>query len=196
MPNTKDKILASKLKLGDRHAYLELFNEYKDFIYNIARKLNHSGTSAEDLTQEVFIKVFKSIHSYDGRSKLKTWIYRIAHNTCLSEHRLKINKIDFVYDQEENIEANEFDPLAQLEKNEKQELLDIILSDLLEDEYYLVSLYYREDLSISEIEEITGYKQSNIKIKLFRIRKKLYNLLEDYIGKKPEIKIWKMKIKY
>jgi len=85
----QDHELIEKIKAGDSHAFKELFEHYNSLVINICYKLVRNKEEAEDLTQEVFFKVYKSAKSFKQRSKFSTWIYRIAINLSLNHLRKK-----------------------------------------------------------------------------------------------------------
>jgi len=136
---------------------------------------------AEEAAQDTFIKTFKSLNKFKGDSKFSTWIYRVAYNTCLD--RLKKNKR-----QEYTVEINEYtehqvktldNALDQIEAKEKAQTIQDCLALLPSEDSFLLTLYYFEELSLEEVAKIVGLKPNNVKVKLFRSRKKLATILKS-----------------
>ena len=80
-----DETFRNRLRAGDRKAFQELFRRAGGMVFSLVLRLVHDRELSEDLTQEVFLKVYQALPGYQGRSSLSTWIYRIAYNTALSE---------------------------------------------------------------------------------------------------------------
>ena len=79
--------LVQEAKAGSLTAFEELISSYEKRIYNYCLRMTNSREDAEDLTQEVFVRVYKSLKRFRGKSQLSTWIYRIAHNICIDRYR-------------------------------------------------------------------------------------------------------------
>lgn len=77
-----DEVLVQELREGDKGAFLELVERYQGKIYRLAYKITGDPTDAEDVLQDVFLKIYSKIHTFEGRSQLSSWIYRIAVNAA------------------------------------------------------------------------------------------------------------------
>ena len=73
-----------RLRLRDEKAWAQLFEAYRDKVYSLCLRMLHNREEAEDVSQDVFLRAVKSIASFRGESSLKTWLYQIAHNACLT----------------------------------------------------------------------------------------------------------------
>lgn len=135
---------------------------------------------AEELAQDVFLKAFRSLSSFKGDCSFSTWIYRIAYNTAISGLRKK--KYEFIAIEEsqiENVPEEEIgEALGREELSGQLEKLDAALAQLPTDERALILLFYMKEKSVEELVSITGLSTSNVKIRLYRIRKKLLMLLK------------------
>src|SRR5210317_1931241 len=87
---TNDQQLIDRIINGDHSAFTILVDRYKDLVFSLALKMLKNREEAEEVSQDTFIKVFKSLDKFKGDSKFSTWIYKVAYNTCLD--RLKKNK--------------------------------------------------------------------------------------------------------
>ncbi len=87
MTTNQDQIIIDKILKGDTNAFAVLVDSYKDLVFTLALRMIKNREEAEEVSQDTFIKVFKSLDKFKGESKFSTWIYRVAYNTCLD--RLK-----------------------------------------------------------------------------------------------------------
>ena len=177
--NTDQSIIEAILN-GDAASYSQLVDRYKDLVFTLALRMLKHREEAEEVAQDAFIKVYKSLNSFKGDSKFSTWIYRVTYNTCLD--RLKKNKKhynDVPIDgyTEHKLETID-NALEHIIAEEKTALIKRCVHQLPAEDSYLISLYYFEELSLDEISKIVGMKANAVKVKLFRARKKLAVILE------------------
>ncbi len=180
MEQKNDSWYVERVLKGDTQYFSYFVEKYKDIVYSIAFKVLRNREDAEEMAQESFIKAFKSLHTFKGEAKFSTWLYRITYNNCISEVRKK--KIKFVSADDVQIsdEPEELN-LDGIPAENRAKYVKAALEKLPEDEYTLILLYYFDDKSIEEIGEITKMTESNVKVKLFRSRKKLYTILNDML---------------
>lgn len=161
--------------------FSQLLKRYQRPVHSMIRQIINCREDAEELTQDVFIKAFKSLDKFRGDCSLSTWLYRIAYNTAISATRKKDHHMSDIDDSYLN---NIPDDIADrvLEKMEDEIQLQRLEAaiDLLDIEAKaLISLYYTEDKSVNEISEILQLSPDNVKVKLFRTRKKLVFLINN-----------------
>ena len=189
MTTNDEQQLIESIKDGDTNAYANLVNRYKDLVYTLAIRMLKQREEAEEVAQDTFVKVFKSLDKFKGDSKFSTWIYKITYNTCLD--RIKKNKkhlkdvaIDeFTFNKLDSID----NALEHMIKEEKHALIKNCIYKLPEDSSALLTLFYFEELSLEEISQIVNVEANTVKVKLFRARKKLAVILEHYL--KPQNKL-------
>lgn len=178
---TNDKVYIDKILNGDANAYAVIVERYKDLVYTLAYRMMKHTEEAEEVAQDTFIKAYKSLNKFKGDSKFSTWIYRVAYNTCLD--RLKKNKR-----YQSNVTIDEYtehhvksidNALDVLEQKERQLIIKSCIDKLDSESSFLLTLYYFEEQSLDEIAAITGLKANNVKVKIFRARKKLATILKD-----------------
>lgn len=171
--NVNDLFYVQRVKSGDHRAFAEIVARYGKMVFTIVRKIVLNREDAEDITQEVFIKIFKSLYRFREESELSTWIYRIAYNTTISE--LRKRKLHFVAQDDEHVSGEgSADKVGEVEEIDvRLEHLDAALKKLSPDEIFLVTLHYMDGQPIDSISRISGLSVSNIKVRLHRIRKKL-----------------------
>lgn len=192
MKKPDDHTCIQKIQKGDNSAFAILVDRYKDMVYTIVKKIVRSHEETEEISQDVFLKAFHSLDSFKGKSKFSTWLYRIAYNAAITQTRKK--KIEMGALDEQVMENYTHDDVNEdiytLDTQQQKQLIDHVLAQLPEKEYLIITFYYKEECSIGEIAEITGLSESNVKVKLHRIRKKLYDELdvlmkEKLISRKP-----------
>ncbi|GHT07780.1 DNA-directed RNA polymerase sigma-70 factor [Bacteroidia bacterium] len=173
MTNMKDLLHIQAVKTGDTRAFAAIVSDYQQMVFTIVMKIVENREDAEDITQEIFIKVFKSLGQFKEESEFSTWLYRIAYNTTLSELRKKKLFFTSIDDNLSTINEIDTDEKEEEEIEIKLQYLDIALKKLPPDEIFLVTLYYMDEQSIENISIISNLSASNVKVKLHRIRKKL-----------------------
>ncbi|MET2984225.1 RNA polymerase sigma factor [Aureibaculum conchae] len=187
MTEISDQNYITEILDGDTQKYSVLVNCYKDLVYTLALRMVKNKEEAEEISQDTFIKAFKSLNKFKGESKFSTWLYSIAYNTCLD--RLKKTKR-----QQQTVAINEFtenqiktleNVLDTMEQEERKIAIKNCMQLLPSEDSFLLTLYYFEDLSLDEIAKIVNLKPNNIKVKLFRSRKKLATILKKRLS--PEI---------
>jgi len=180
MMNSDDLYYIDLVKNGDSSAYSYLVEKYSDMVYSLALKIIHNETDAEDLAQEVFISAYKSLTNFKGNSKFSTWLYRITYNKAISKLR-KSEKVWVTEDEIflENHSEHELQIGGISDEEETLELLSKNIAELPQEEQFLIMLHYFDNQSIEEIAQITMLSVSNVKVKLFRIRKKLKICMES-----------------
>ena len=173
MKNEIDLFYIQKVKAGDFHAFSAIVSKYQNMVFTIVLKMVENREDAEDITQEIFIKVFKSIQQFREDSEFSTWLYRIAYNATLSE--LRKRKLFFTSIDDDFIAINE--SFTDEENNEETEIklqyLEKAMKKLPPDEIFLLTLHYIDRQSVENISRISNLTVSNVKVKLHRIRKKL-----------------------
>ena len=170
-----DNWYIDRVKNGDREAFATLIEKHKSMVYTVAYRIVKNHEDAEELTQDAFLKVFQSIGQFEQRSKFSTWLYRIIYNAAISSIRKKRIESTMLEPMIiENFSDEEiFENLDQLDDDDQKALVESLMKKLNPEEGALITLYYMEDCSTQEIAEIMGLTQSNVKVKLHRIRKQM-----------------------
>ncbi len=177
---TDINIIAAVLS-GNTREYSHLVSRYQNMVYGIGLKFLNDSNDAEDLAQEVFIKVYKSLAKYKGDSKFSTWIYRVAYNTALDKVKSSRYKHSRRLDEINEQEIADDTVVTESEGTDfRKDLIKRAIDKLPADQQVIISLFYFEELSLKEIALITKFTEANVKVKLHRSRKKLYDLLEKY----------------
>ncbi len=166
---------------GETNLFSYFLDRYGRPIYSLIVQIVSCKEDAEELTQDSFVKAFRKLDSYKGDCNFSTWLYRIAYNTAISATRKQ--KKDFLSIEEsviDNVSDKEVDEMLGDSSNEEIiSKLERALTMLNADERVLIALFYNEDKSVEELASILKLTTSNAKVKLHRIRKKLYVLINN-----------------
>src|SRR5688572_22199836 len=168
------------LQHGDSQAFAGLINKHKTMAFNIALRITGNREDAEEVAQDAFVKLYNSLDKFRGDSKFTTWFFRIVYNLGLTKVRKKSLFSGSTDDEDfsEHLSGDIPTLTDQYYGKEKKQFVNAALATLDDGDRLLVTLYYMDDQPVDSISEITGLTQSNVKVKLFRARKKLHDTLQ------------------
>lgn len=176
--NNEEAHIIHRILEGETTLYEYLLNKYSQQVFVLIVRMVGSREDAEELTQDTFLKAFEHLASFKAESSFSTWIYRIAYNTAISATRKRKQELCLVDDaQLANLSDSLVDSALNNESEEQIKKLNRAIDQLATDERALITLFYQEEKSLSETATILGLTESNAKVKLHRIRKKLYVLI-------------------
>ena len=186
-------LLIRKLRERDEKAFREIVERYGDTVYNLTYRMLGNREEAEDVSQEVFITVFKSIDSFRGDSKFSTWLYRIAVNHCKNRIKYLSRRHDRGKDEyDEEVMREEAAgaatapapvprPDKQLEGVELEQIMQRCIARLDEEHRLVIVLRDVEDLSYEEICAITNLPVGTVKSRLHRARLALKKMMLEHM---------------
>lgn len=188
-----ERSLLRRLRDRDERAFRELLESHRDRVFNITFRMLGNRAEAEDVAQEVFITVFKTIETFREESKFSTWLYRVTVNHC--KNRIKYLSRRHERDRDELDETTTgasstngqiggpvpSAPDRALEGAQMEKLLQDAIANLDDDHRVVVVLRDVEDLSIEEICEITGLPDGTVKSRLHRARLVLRKKLQRHV---------------
>jgi RNA polymerase sigma-70 factor (ECF subfamily) len=189
MNKAEDRQLIEQIKQGEKEAFRELVEKYKKPLYYYCFRLCRNHADAEDLSQEVFIKVYQRIEQFREEAKIQTWIYRIASNAFIDKKRRKVFLISetdrFDAESQSNTieihsQENDIKPDRQAESSLIQKHIDMAMQKLSEKEKTAFILKHYEGLAIKEIAAIFKTSDGTVKSHLFRAIQKLQSALSFY----------------
>ena len=180
--------LIQLLRAGDELAFKSLVANYQDLVYNTALGVVQNSEDAEDVAQEVFIQVYRSIDQFKGDARLSTWIYRITTTKALDHIRSRKRKKRFAFitslfgpNDELVHEPIDFQhPGVTLDRKEQAALLFRMIEQLPDNQKVAFTLHKTEELSYQEIADVMKLSVSAVESLLFRARQNLRKLLEKY----------------
>lgn len=164
---------------GETNLFAYFIDRYSNSIYSLIVRIIPVKEDAEELAQDTFLKAFRKLDSFRGDCSFSTWLFRIGYNTAISATRKR--KIIFPVVDESQLENVADEEVETIFDNENDEDLLQRLEDAIEklntEEKTLITLYYLEDKPVAEVSEILQLSTENVRVKLYRIRKKLYILI-------------------
>ncbi|MDP4209397.1 MAG: RNA polymerase sigma factor [Bacteroidota bacterium] len=185
--NSQDDIFyITKVLKGETNAYSFLVNRHKRMAYTLALKIVSVPEDAEEVAQDAFVKAYQSLGDFKGESKFSTWLFKIVYHLSVSKLRKKqLNTFSINDDRFHTFDIGDSDNiLSKITREEQDAMLRSAIDRLAAEEKALVTLYYTNESSVKEIAGITDDSESNVKIKLFRIRKKLGEMLSPVFTNK------------
>lgn len=165
-----------------------LVSDHKDRIYTYVRRLTNQSPDADDLTQEVFIRAYKSMAAFRGDAKVGTWLYRIATNVVIDRHRMTQRRVQSISIDDEKsavgelrAEGREASPAGRLEARELQDQVQQAVGSLPDKLRQAVVLHDLEGLSYEETAEALGCPVGTVKSRLFNAKTLLKKKLRSYL---------------
>lgn len=186
--------LIRRAQNGDRDALNELVISQQQYVYSIAMSVLHHPEDASDLTQEAFIRLFRSIRQYNGESRFTTWLYRLVVNLGRDELRRRGRQVPEMHGPSDDDDLDpvtlivddhdERDPQQALELAEIRRMLDECL-DQLDPQYRLVlTMFYFHDKKYNDIAEVMGIPLNTVKSHIRRGKERMFELMHE---KHPEL---------
>jgi RNA polymerase sigma factor (sigma-70 family) len=174
MELAQEKEYIVRLQKGDERALEVLIKHYQNRVYSLVLNMVKNEDDAIELTQDVFIKIYEKSSSFQFNSKFSTWLFSVVYNTTISFLRKKQIHWEEINEDRVDYQFGSTEPASDLIKSEERmKYINEALSKMGEQQQVLVQLFYLEELSMKEIEEITGIKMNSIKIGLMRARQNL-----------------------
>lgn len=172
---------------GDLNAFTILMDRYKYMVFTLAMRMVKNREEAEEIAQDTFLKIYNGLEGFKGNSKFSTWVYKIAYYRSLDYLKKRGRGIDSTSIEmvTEKQVAEEEDIVKRLEQSERSKSIKDALQLLPGDDGILITLHYYEELSLFEIAQVMGISVNNVKVKLFRARKRLKQVLINKL--EPEI---------
>lgn len=176
----EDADLVERCRGGDVGAYRSLYEKYAGKVFGLARRWLGCSSHAEDVTQEVFLRVFRKLHAFRGDSRFSTWLFRVTVNGCKNKRRSleRHGRVDgdrFVRDRF----GGRRSPDEELCQQALGNRIDRALGRLTEDQRLLIALKAVDDLSYREIADRVGQSEAQVRGRLYRARKAFRAALEE-----------------
>lgn len=188
MMESIDTNLMLQLKSGDQHAFQELVERHKLSVLNLCLRFAGNKADAEDLAQEVFIRIFQSAPKYEVKAAFTTWVYRIAVNLCLNHQRRKKivhffslnhkHSSDSQFEDRQPEAPGSEQPDQEFERKELQRLVQDAIQSLPESQKTVIILHRYQELSYQEIAEVLDTTVSAVESRLHRAKQNLKKRLK------------------
>ncbi|HET6978824.1 MAG TPA: sigma-70 family RNA polymerase sigma factor [Pyrinomonadaceae bacterium] len=191
-----DLDLVRQAQGGDESAFAEIVRRYSPRVFSVASRFFRQRSVVEEAAQEVFLKAYTQLGSFEGRGSLEGWLTRIATNTCLNMVRSAKRRPESTVSDLTDDEQSWFDQHAAGDGGEQPsvenslvatDLADRLLSVLPPEDQQTLLMIDGENASIKEVAEATGWSESKVKVRAFRARKKVREAMEKLLGHKKEL---------
>jgi len=189
-----DLDLVRRAQDGDESAFAEIVRRYSPRVFATASRFFRQRSLVEEAAQEVFLKAFTQLGSFEGRGSLEGWLTRIATNTCLNmlrgaKRRPELTVSDLSNEEDEWLEGQLSDTQQPSVENSvvAADLADRVLSVLSPEDQQALLMIDGEQASVKEVAEATGWSESKVKVRAFRGRKKVREAMERLFGSKREV---------
>ena len=178
---------------GDESAFAELVRRYSPRVFSVASRFFRQRSLVEEAAQEVFLKAYTQLESFEDRGSLEGWLTRIATNTCLNMVRSSKRRPEFTVSDLTDDEQNWLEQQTASDEHERRsvednlvaaDLADRLLTVLPPEDQQALLMIDGEDASIKEVAEATGWSESKVKVRAFRARKKIRESMEKLLGYK------------
>ena len=164
---------------NDEAAFDRIVDAHRNMVFTIVLSVVRNREVAEEVAEDVFVKVYFARARFEGRSKLSTWIYRMAYNEAVSAWR-RMRHDPVIVDDSQHVLSYVADHPYDSQHEEQLRRLDRVVGQLPSADKLIVTLYYYKALSVAEVARIMRLSRANVRIRLFRIRRRLYDeMLSD-----------------
>ena len=174
----EDRIILEQIRAGQKELFRLLVKRHEQQVYGMGMSFFRNTENASDFTQDVFLKAYRSLPGFEGRSRFSTWLYKIAYNTAINS--VKRSKDYRSLSENDTIPDGDTPERKVLQKVLREAVLEAV-RDLPERFRVCVDLFFFYDCSLKEIETITGYTVNTVKSHIFRAKKLLQKKLGDFI---------------
>lgn len=189
-----DLKLARAAREGDESAFEEIMRRYSPRVFRFASKFFRQRSLVEEAAQEVFLKAFTELGSYEGRGSMEGWLTRITTNTCLnllrsSKRRPELTLSDLTEDETHWLDNRLTAAAAEQHQSTERSLVaaDLagrVLQTLPADEQLVLTMIDGEDASVKDVVQLTGWSESKVKVQAFRARRKMRKAVEKLLTRK------------
>jgi RNA polymerase sigma-70 factor (ECF subfamily) len=186
--------LARFAREGDESAFEEIVRRYSPRVFQFASKFFHQRSLVEEAAQEVFLKAFTELSSYEGRGSMEGWLTRITTNTCLnlirsSKRRPELTVSDMTEDETDWLDHNLAGVAMERHQSSERNLVaaDLagrVLETMTPDDRLVLTLIDGDEASVKDVVDLTGWSESNVKVKAFRARKRMREAVEKLLAHK------------
>jgi RNA polymerase sigma-70 factor (ECF subfamily) len=180
-----DTEIISLVLKGNQNAYSQIVDRYKNYVFTLALRFTKNREDAEEVSQDIFIKAYRSLADFRGASKFSTWLYTIVNTTCitflrkkkLQTHSLDDEKVFEVIDsQDSGFRAN------LVEQKSRLNMVNQAIAMMNPDDAEIITLFYKNEQSLEEISKILGMETNTAKVRLHRARAKLKEKMERHFS--------------
>jgi len=178
-----DSEIISLVLKGDHNAYALLVERYKSYVFTLTFRFIKNREDAEEVSQDIFVKAYRSLADFRGMAKFSTWLYTIVNTTCITflrKKRLDVKSLDdertfeVADSQDSGFRAN------QVEQKSRLNMVNRAIAMLSPDDAEIITLFYKNEQSLEEIGQILGVEVNTAKVRLHRARTRLKEKMEKH----------------
>jgi RNA polymerase sigma-70 factor, ECF subfamily len=178
-----DSEIISLVLKGDHNAYALLVERYKSYVFTLTFRFTKNREDAEEVSQDIFVKAYRSLADFKGTAKFSTWLYTIVNTTCITflrKKRLDVRSLDdertfeVADSQDSGFKAN------QVEQKSRLNMVNQAIAMLNPDDAEIITLFYKNEQSLEEISQILGVEVNAAKVRLHRARARLKDKMEKH----------------
>jgi len=187
MNKPADATIIDQVMAGHKSLFAQLIDRYNAMAFTLAYRILDNREDAEEVVQDAFVKAYEHLGDFRQKSKFSTWLYRIVYNTAISHARIRRPSLQKMDDRAFQVPDNgpSDDIVYGFTQDEAGDLVRKMLKILPEEDRTILTLYYLNESGIDEIHTITGLSKANIKVKLFRARKKIQECIARFSDAVP-----------
>jgi len=180
-----DTEIISRVLKGEQQVFAQLVERYQNYVFTLVFRMLESREDAEEVSQDIFVKAYRSLADFRGDSKFSTWLYTIVRTSCITflrKKKLDTTSIDNekTYIQVENRESGFKANL--IEQKSRHAMVNEAIKMLSPDDAQVITLFYKGEQSLDEMGNILGLEPNTVKVKLHRARARLKEKMEKYFS--------------
>ena len=178
-----DNDIIQQVRQGNQQVFSHLVNKYQNYVFTIVLRYLSSREDAEEVSQDVFVKAYRSLGDFRGESKFSTWLYTITTTSCITflrKKKLEVQSLDNekVLAHAENIDGGM--RANQVEQKSRIAMVNQAIAMLSADDAQVITLFYKGEQSLDEIAQILGQETNTVKVRLHRARQRLKEKMEKH----------------
>ena len=182
---TPDTEIISQILNGDQNAYALLVDKYRNYVFTIVLRYVKSREDAEEVSQDVFIKAYRSLADFRGNSKFSTWLYTVTTTTCITflrKKKLEVQSLDNenVFAAADNIDSGV--TANQVEQKTRINMVNEAIRMLNPEDAQIITLFYKAEQSLDEIAHILAKEPNAVKVQLHRARTRLKEKMQKHFA--------------
>jgi RNA polymerase sigma factor (sigma-70 family) len=180
-----DTEIIKKVLAGEQAMFAQLVQRYQQYVFTLVLRFTDNREDAEEISQDVFVKAYRSLADFRGQAKFSTWLYTIVRTSCITflrKKRLNTTSLDnertnlHVESKESGFTAN------AIEQKSKHAMVNAAIRMLSPDDTQIITLFYKGEQSLDEIGRVMGLDPNTVKVKLHRARNRLKEKMEKHFS--------------
>jgi RNA polymerase sigma factor (sigma-70 family) len=180
-----DNEIISRVLAGDRQAYAGLVNRYQNYVFTLTLRFMKNREDAEEVSQDIFVKAYRSLADFRRASKFSTWLYTIVNTTCITflrKKRLDIRSLDDERVFEAADAPDSGSGANQIEQKSRTTMVNKAIGLLNPDDGEIITLFYKAEQTLDEIAQALGIESNTAKVRLHRARARLKEKMEVHFS--------------